>query len=318
MSSVLFSVSPSPSSVWAPVPGSVVSRAAFAGASFACVRSSARSFSRWVVACLFSSSAAAARFAGVAATAFGFPFCAVRLCGSWFSVSVPCFVSSFCCPGGSLPCLWLCLGGGGSSVPASYPTPSPAPVPPAVSSVVASASAVGFSGSRVAAPGAAAALSAVAALVPPDASVSVGCARGVDSLARGLFPGASVFSVVSGRWGRGRGAFAGRSSACVRSVAVPGGVWVSFPASPCPPGLSPSSSSSRVFGGFASGSAVVSRACLGSGGSVCGLVAVGCFGPRWLGLGFCWWWLVGFFPAFCCAVVFVLVLLFSPSWGDFF
>lgn len=127
-------------------------------------------------------------------------------------------------------------------------------VPSAVSSLVSSASVVGFSGSRVVSPGAAAAVSAVAAVVSRSASVSVGCARGVDSVARGLFPSASVFSVASGRWGVGRGAFAGRSVACVRSVAVPGGVWVSFPSSPCPPGLSPSSSSSRCFSGSGSGS----------------------------------------------------------------
>ncbi len=127
-------------------------------------------------------------------------------------------------------------------------------VPSSVSSLVCSASVVGFSGSRVCAPGAESAIAAVAAFVSPSAVVAVGCARGVDAVARGLFPSASVFSVASGRWGRGRGAFAGRSSACVRSVAVPGGVWVSFPASLCPPGLSPSSSSSRCFAGFSAGS----------------------------------------------------------------
>ncbi|MGB5595481.1 MAG: hypothetical protein WBM62_15790, partial [Crocosphaera sp.] len=254
----LSSVFPSPSSVSAPFPGSVASLAASAGASFLCVRPSVRSFSRWVCVCLFGSAAAAAAFAGSACSAFGFPFCAVRSLGSGFGVSVPCFVSSFSSPAGSLPCLWCSFGGGGGSgsapVPPSPSAPSSPSVPPAVSSVVGSASAVGFSGSRSPAPGAAAAVSAVAALVPPSAAVSLGCARGVDSLARGLFPSASVFSVASGRWGRGRGAFAGRSSACVRSVAVPGGVWVSFPASPCPPGLSPSSSSSRCFGGFSAGS----------------------------------------------------------------
>jgi hypothetical protein len=252
---VLSSVFPSPSSVSAPVPGSVASLAASAGASFLCVRPSVRSFSRWVCVCLFGSAAAAAAFAGSACSAFGFPFCAVRSLGSGFGVSVPCFVSSFSSPAGSLPCLW-CSFGGGSGSGSVPPSPSPAPpsVPPAVASVVGSASAVGFSGSRSPASGAAAAVRAVAALVSPGAAVSLGCARGVDSLARGLFPSAEVFSVASGRWGRGRGAFAGRSSACVRSVAVPGGVWVSFPASPCPPGLSPSSSSSRCFSGFSAGS----------------------------------------------------------------
>ncbi len=119
--------------------------------------------------------------------------------------------------------------------------------------MLSEASAVGFSGSRSPASGAAAMVAAAVAAVPPSVSVSVGCARGVDALARGLFGRASVFSVASGRWGRGRGAFAGRSVDCVRSVAVPGGVWVSFPSSPCPPGLAPSSSSSRCFSGFSAG-----------------------------------------------------------------
>ncbi len=256
MSSSLVLASPSPSSVSAPVPGSVASLAASAGASFLCVRPSVRSFSRWVCVCLFGSSAAAAAFADQACSAFGFPFCAVRSLGSGFGVSVPCFVSSFSSPAGSLPCVWCSFGGGGGSapVPPSPSAPSSPSVPSAVSSVMSSASAVGFSGSRSPAPGASAAVRAVAALVSPGAAVSVGCASGVDSLARELFPSASVFAVSSGRWGRGRGAFAGRSSACVRSVAVPGGVWVSFPASACPPGLSPSSSSSRCFSGFSAGS----------------------------------------------------------------
>ena len=39
-----------------------------------------------------------------------------------------------------------------------------------------------------------------------------------------------VFSVASGRWGSGRGAFAGRSAAFVSALASSGGVLVSFPA----------------------------------------------------------------------------------------
>lgn len=252
---MLSSAFPSPSSVSAPVPGSVASLAASAGASFLCVRPSARSFSGWVCVCLFGSSASASAFAGSTASAFGVPFCAVRSSGSWFAVSVPCFVSWWCCPVGSLPCLWVSLGGGSAPVPPSpSPSPSASSLPSGVFSVLSSAAAVGFSGSRSPASGAAAVVAAAVAAVPPSVSVSVGCARGVDSLVRGVCPSASVFSVASGRWGVGRGAFAARSSACVRSVAVPGGVWVSFPASACPAGLAPSSSSSRCFSGLGSGS----------------------------------------------------------------
>ncbi|MEA5511782.1 hypothetical protein VB715_18580 [Crocosphaera sp. UHCC 0190] len=265
MSSSLVSASPSPSSVSAPFPGSVASLAASAGAAFLCVRPSARSFSRWVCVCLFGSAAAAAAFAGSACSAFGFPFCAVRSLGSGFGVSVPCFVSSFSSPVGSLPCLWCSFGGGSAPVPPSPSAPSSPSLPSAVSSVLSSAAAVGFSGSRRLVPGAAAVVAAAVAAVPPSVPFSVGCARGVDSLARSLCPGASVFSVASGRWGVGRGAFAGRSVACVRSVAVPGGVWVSFPSSPCPVGLAPSPSSSRCFSGSGSGSWASLAVALGLG-----------------------------------------------------
>jgi hypothetical protein len=114
-------------------------------------------------------------------------------------------------------------------------------------------SAVGFSGSRSLPPCSVVALRSVAALVSPSAVVSVGCARGADSLARSLFPRARVFSVASGRFGSGRGAFAARSVACVRSVA-PAGLWVAFPSAPCPAGLLPSPLSSRCFSGLGSGS----------------------------------------------------------------
>lgn len=118
---------------------------------------------------------------------------------------------------------------------------------------VASAPAVGFSGSRVLSPLSLAALGALGALVHPRAAVSVGCASGADAAARALFPCASVFSVASGRWGSGPGAFAARSAACVRSVAAAGGVWCAFPASPCPVGVRPSASVSACFAGCGSG-----------------------------------------------------------------
>jgi len=124
-------------------------------------------------------------------------------------------------------------------------------IPDAVVSLVAAAPCVGFSGSRSPSATSLAAVSAVAAEVPASCLISVGCAEGVDRLVRSLFACARVFSASS--FGVGRGSFAARSVACVRSV-FPDGVWLSFPASPCPPGLLPSRSSSRCFGGFGAGS----------------------------------------------------------------
>lgn len=135
-----------------------------------------------------------------------------------------------------------------------------------LSDIFARFSCFGFSGSR--APGGAiavSALSATAAAVPAGSRVVVGCARGVDAFFRTAFPDAEVFEVASGRWGVGRGAFAARSVACVRAVAAAGGLWVSFPASACPSGLSPSASSSRCFSGSGSGSWASLAFALGSG-----------------------------------------------------
>lgn len=112
-------------------------------------------------------------------------------------------------------------------------------------------SAFGFSGSRSSVP---AGCSVAASLVPASSQIFVGCAAGVDGFFRSAFPAARVFSVSSGVWGSGRGAFAGRSSACVLAVLAAGGLWVAFPSSPCPPGLLPSASSSRCFSGSGSGS----------------------------------------------------------------
>lgn len=91
------------------------------------------------------------------------------------------------------------------------------------------------------------------AAVPSSVPVSVGCASGVDELVRSLCPRARVFSVAEVGFS-GRGAFVRRSGLCVESVAVPGGVWVSFPGGACPSGLLPSASLSRCFSGFGSGS----------------------------------------------------------------
>ncbi len=124
------------------------------------------------------------------------------------------------------------------------------------SSFFSGSAVVGFSGSRAACPVLRSAFSAAAAAVPASSSVVVGCARGVDELARAAFPSASVFAVSSGRWGRGRGAFAGRSVAFVRALSSSSGVLVSLPAVGSVPaaGLVPSSSSSRCFSGGGSGS----------------------------------------------------------------
>jgi hypothetical protein len=123
-------------------------------------------------------------------------------------------------------------------------------LPEVVSELVSFAPAVGFSGSRSVAPDPAV-VASLAFICPP--AVAVGCARGVDAAFRSELPSAVVFRVSDFGFS-GRGAFAARSVACVRWVAVRGGGWVSFPSSPCPPGLAPSSSSSRCFSGFGSGS----------------------------------------------------------------
>lgn len=133
-----------------------------------------------------------------------------------------------------------------------------------LSEVFSRFSAFGFSGSRKwgrsPAP-----LAAAAAAVPGGASVFVGCATGVDGFFRLAFPSAEVFSVASGQWGSGRGAFAARSIACVRAVAAASGLWVSFPNSECPVGLLPSASSQACFCGSGSGSWASLAYALGSG-----------------------------------------------------
>jgi len=140
-------------------------------------------------------------------------------------------------------------------------------VPFSVSSRVAlvlrSRSSFGFCGSRSLVPPASV-WSCVLSSVPAVASVSCGCVGGLCALARSSFPSASVFSV--GAFGRGRGAFASRSVALVRSVASsPRPLWVSFPARSCPAGLLPSASPSRCFRGLGSGSWASLAFALGSG-----------------------------------------------------
>ncbi len=116
-------------------------------------------------------------------------------------------------------------------------------------SVFSQFSVFGFSGSRSGVPSG---CFPCVPLVPAGSKVFVGCANGVDAFFRSQFPTASVFAAAS--FGSGRGSFAARSVAVVRAVAVSGGLWVSFPSSPCPTGLQPSSSQSKCFRGLGSGS----------------------------------------------------------------
>lgn len=131
-------------------------------------------------------------------------------------------------------------------------------VPSSLISALSSAPLVGFSGSRSSVP-------SVAGLVVGwvRCPVVVGCASGVDSFFRAWFPVAQVFSVSS--FGSGRGAFAARSVAFVRSLATASGVLVSLPSSACPVGLLPSASSSRAFCGLGSGSWASLAFAVGSG-----------------------------------------------------
>jgi hypothetical protein len=116
---------------------------------------------------------------------------------------------------------------------------------------------VGFSGSRSLS-GSFAPLvrRVVAAVVAAGLPVAVGCAAGADRLVRAAAPGARVFSVSSGVWGAGRGAFAARSVALVRAVAAagPGSSFVGFVAGACPAGLVPSAAPGACFCGLGSGS----------------------------------------------------------------
>ncbi len=133
-----------------------------------------------------------------------------------------------------------------------------------VKSFVSEFSVFGFSGSRRGGVPVEV-LSGVVAAVPVGSRVFVGCAAGVDEFFRGAFPGAEVFSVRSGAWGSGRGAFAGRSVALVRAVCSAGGLWVSFPAAACPASLVPSAVAGRCFSGSGSGSWASLGFALGSG-----------------------------------------------------
>jgi hypothetical protein len=166
------------------------------------------------------------------------------------------------------------------------------------SSVFAALISVGFSGSRSPSVAASAALSALLPLVPSGVRVSVGCARGVDSLCRSFFAGSRgllVFSVASGLFGSGRSAFARRSSRCVLSVAAGSrGLLVTLPSAPvCPAGVRPS----RSFFGGGSGSWGSVAFALGRGRRVLLWLPSGCLPPSWSGVSWslssvgrgCWW-----------------------------
>ncbi len=278
----------SPSGVDAVAPSLVAAACAAARGLRSFVRPSPRSFSGWVCCCIFSHFDEAEWFAHRLASALSVPFCRVRSWGAFFSVSVPCLVRS-------APGLGIRLRVGCRSVrfrgfrSAPVPSPSVALRPWFVGRPV-----VGFSGSRSGV--ATSVIEFAARLVSVGSAVVVGCARGVDesaltalrgfrascplagSRSRGDFElslspaSVSVLSVACGQWGFGRGAFAARSVACVRAVGA-GGLWVSFPASPCPVGLVPSPLSSRCFSGSGSGTWASLAFAIGSG--VASLVFLG-------------------------------------------
>jgi hypothetical protein len=163
-----------------------------------------------------------------------------------------------------------------------------------------SLSSIGFSGSRSPSRAAVLALEELLTLVPSHCRVSVGCARGIDSLVRAYFrssPSLLVFSVASGRFGSGRSAFARRSVACVRSVAKGDrGVLVALPSSPsCPGGVVPSRYWRSASGSGTWGSVALA---LGTGRRVLLWLPSGTLPPCWSGIEWslsgsapvgCWW-----------------------------
>jgi hypothetical protein len=233
----------SPASVSAPSPAAVsVLASAVAGFRFSFVRPSPRSFSRWVVVCVFSSASVADGFAAAVASGLSLPFCRVRRCLGGWGVSVPVFVRLLRLPRRSVFRV----------LPVRCPLA--ASLPAFVRSALVCACAVGFSGSRSSVP-AACALAAAAVAPPFRPPVFLGCAGGVDAAFRAAVPGASVLRASS--FGSGRGSFAARSVAVVSAVvsaAGSRGLWVAFPSAACPAGLLPSASSSRCFCGSGSGS----------------------------------------------------------------
>lgn len=120
---------------------------------------------------------------------------------------------------------------------------------------------MGFSGSRqLGALGPA--VSTVALAVPPGVPVVVGCARGVDQLARSLLPRAEVFQASA--FGSGVPALVRRSAAVARSLAG-SGLLLAFPAGAAPAGLAPSPIVGRCFCGAGSGTWATVALALGLG-----------------------------------------------------
>jgi len=144
---------------------------------------------------------------------------------------------------------------------------------------------VGFEGSRHLPPSwGARVAAAVSAVRAAGLGVASGCAAGADALVRSAAPGSvAVFSVASGAWGSGRGAFAARSSALVRAVAASGSgaFFVGLVLSGCPAGLLPSPSSSRCFRGLGSGSWASLALAAGLGLPVVVFAALGVSLPAW-------------------------------------
>lgn len=286
----------------APAAASVFSLASgFPGLGVVSIRRSVRSFSGWVCVASFASLPVARAFASRAAAAFFGPgsFCAVRLVRRRFRVSVPCLpprslvvalrprfvrVGRFRvrCPGSSVAA---------AALAASVRSP--------LSGLLRGVRSVGFSGSRSPSSAAVSALRSVLAGVSALRScrVSVGCARGVDSVVRSAFVGCRsllVFSASAPRFARAGavGALALRSAACVRSVS-PGrrGLLLVLPSGPCPSAVRPG----RSFRGGGSGSWGSAALAVGLGRRVVVWLPAGVAPPAWA--GFSWscvgsgWWL---------------------------
>lgn len=127
-----------------------------------------------------------------------------------------------------------------------------APSVTSVSSLVASASLLGVSGSRAPASGCRRAVQWALAQRAAGARVVTGCASGVDALGRSV---SSAVVLRASAFGSGPGACAARSVAVVRHVAGgAGALWLSAPGRACPVGLAPASSPSACFTGLGSGS----------------------------------------------------------------
>ena len=147
---------------------------------------------------------------------------------------------------------------------------------------------VGFSGSRAPSPASLSAVGVALSRVSASAAVLVGCAAGVDRAVRQSCPRAAVFS--ASQFGSGRGSFAARSVAFVRSLASAGGCLVSFPSGACPAAVLPSARPAACFCGAGSGSWASAAFAAGLGVPVLLFApAVPAWGFVSLGRG---WWLL--------------------------